>query len=210
MEVFVPPAPLRHQCGESGSKTTSYCVVLCCNLASVCVDICVRDGSFVRPAPLRYQCCESGNSTVYCGGRHSNCGKCVFPTIVNCVAGSRLFAQLISPYGTGIFVPPVPLRHQCSNSWPQHGPWWGYLLSNTGQLIAFPRWLIIVLGLFTSLVVLWFSILCRYCVSVPTLHCVLLPLFNRPLFPRVPSKLHCLFNAERPEAALVVHRLLRG
>src|SRR3978361_802311 len=65
MEVFVPPAPFRHQCSESDNKSTSYCVVLCCNLASLCVDIRVRDGSFVLPAPLRHQCCESGNSTVY-------------------------------------------------------------------------------------------------------------------------------------------------
>src|SRR3978361_679058 len=40
------------------------------------------------------------------------------------------------------------------------GPGWGYLLSHKGQSIASPRWLTSVLRLFTSLVVLWFSILC--------------------------------------------------
>jgi hypothetical protein len=104
----------------------------------------------------------------------------------------------------GSFVPPVHLPHQCSTTRSIVE-----LLSTTGQCIASPRWLI-VLWLLTSLVVLWLSILCRYTVSVPNLHYVLSPLYNRPLFPRVPSQLHCLFNAERPGAALVVHRLSRG
>jgi hypothetical protein len=128
----------------------------------------------------------------------SHCGELCCP-----LASSVCFDIVL---WAGSFVPPVPLRHQCSNSWPTTRsiveP-----LSPTGQCIASQRWLI-VLWLLTSLVVLWLSILCGtlYQYQICTMYCR--PLYNCPLFRRVPSQLHCLFNAERPEAAPVVHRFV--
>jgi hypothetical protein len=131
----VPPAPLRHQRCESVNSTV-YCGaifhswkmrhlhydILCCNLASLCVDIRVRDGSFMPPAPLRSQCSDAGyNPVCLLGVSFSYSGKCVSPTMVNWVADSLLFA-LISAYG----MEALYLQSICRINAAQHDLSWSY------------------------------------------------------------------------------------